>query len=89
MILEYRIPHGFTGFCAFRQLSHHIKKLRAAVHLVMIFSLEQIVGAYMEVTCHGNDQVDRLILSILVDTFISKISLPMQPVPKIGSISVA
>ena len=58
MILEYRIPHGFTGFCAFRQLSHHIKKLRAAVHLVMIFSLEQIVGAYMEVTCHGNDQVD-------------------------------
>lgn len=45
MILEYRIPHGFTGFCAFRQLSHHIKKLRAAVHLVMIFSLEQIVGA--------------------------------------------
>ena len=32
---------------------------------------------------------DVLILSILVDTFISKISLPMQPVPEIGSISVA
>ena len=31
----------------------------------------------------------KLILSILVDTFISKISLPMQPVPEIGSISVA
>ena len=30
-----------------------------------------------------------VILSILVDTFISKISLPMQPVPEIGSISVA
>ena len=30
-----------------------------------------------------------LILSILVDTFISKISLPMQPVPEIGSISGA
>ena len=27
-----------------------------------------------------------LILSILVDTFISKISLPMQPVPAIDSI---
>ena len=27
-----------------------------------------------------------MILSILVDTFISKISLPMQPVPEIGSI---
>ena len=32
---------------------------------------------------------DILILSILVDTFISKISLPMQPVPEIGSISGA
>ena len=33
--------------------------------------------------------LNELILSILVDTFISKISLPMQPVPEIGSISVA
>ena len=32
---------------------------------------------------------ERLILSILVDTFISKISLPMQPVPEIRSISGA
>ena len=32
---------------------------------------------------------DNVILSILVDTFISKISLPMQPVPEIGSISGA
>ena len=31
----------------------------------------------------------KVILSILVDTFISKISLPMQPVPEIGSISGA
>ena len=30
-----------------------------------------------------------VILSILVDTFISKISLPMQPVPEIRSISGA
>lgn len=29
------------------------------------------------------------ILSILVDTFISKISFPMQPGPEIGSISDA
>lgn len=35
------------------------------------------------------DGLKTLILSILVDTFISKISLPMQPVPEIGSISVA
>ena len=30
-----------------------------------------------------------MMLSILVDTFISKISLPMQPDPEIGSISDA
>ena len=32
---------------------------------------------------------DQMILSILVDTFISKISFPMQPGPEIGSISDA
>ena len=34
-------------------------------------------------------ETDNLILSILVDTFISKISLTMQPGPKIDSISGA
>lgn len=33
--------------------------------------------------------MENMILSILVDTFTSKISLPMQPVPQIGSISVS
>ena len=37
----------------------------------------------------GLDGKDYLILSILVDTFISKISLTMQPGPKIDSISGA
>lgn len=32
---------------------------------------------------------EEVILSILVDTFISKISFPMQPGPEIGSISDA
>ena len=35
------------------------------------------------------EEILRLILSILVDTFISKISFPMQPGPEIGSISDA
>ena len=35
------------------------------------------------------EQMDAVILSILVDTFISKISLTMQPGPKIDSISGA
>ena len=32
---------------------------------------------------------EKLKLSILVDTFISKISLPVQPDPEIGNISAA
>lgn len=36
-----------------------------------------------------NNKSFGLILSILVDTFISKISFPMQPGPEIGSISDA
>ena len=36
-----------------------------------------------------DDDDEDLILSILVDTFISKISFPMQPGPEIGSISDA
>ncbi len=51
------------------------KKLTAAIHRE-----KQLQSELKRLT---------LILSILVDTFISKISLPMQPVPKIGSISVA
>ena len=35
------------------------------------------------------DVISEMILSILVDTFISKISLTMQPGPKIDSISGA
>lgn len=42
-------------------------------------------GAYFNIS----DPVECVILSILVDTFISKISFPMQPGPEIGSISDA
>jgi predicted TPR repeat methyltransferase len=40
-----------------------------------------------DITCL--DLTEAMILSILVDTFISKISFPMQPGPEIGSISDA
>ena len=42
---------------------------------------------YVAMVMH--DQSNDMILSILVDTFISKISFPMQPGPEIGSISDA
>ena len=45
------------------------------------FSLRRLAAALLP----NND----MILSILVDTFISKISFPMQPGPEIGSISDA
>ena len=54
-LLFRALPLDLQAFCDFRQLSHHIQKLRAAVHLVMIFPHEQIVGAHMEVAGHGND----------------------------------
>ena len=47
---------------------------------------KKLVAFVLSIIAKG---VDPMILSILVDTFISKISLPMQPVPEIGSISVA
>ena len=52
--------------------------------LSMIFYNAQVSTAKVVCLVSGG-----LVLSILVDTFISKISLPMQPVPEIGSISVA
>ena len=45
----------------------------------------QSSGMRVDDWCEANG----VILSIMVDTFISKISLPMQQVPEIGSISVA
>lgn len=41
------------------------------------------IDSLCDIVCFG------MILSILVDTFISKISFPMQPGPEIGSISDA
>ena len=48
-------PLDLQAFCDFRQLSHYIQKLRAAVHFVMILPHKKIVGAYMEIAGHGND----------------------------------
>jgi hypothetical protein len=50
---------------------------------------KRAVKYYEEKGLLSVDKDNNVILSILVDTFISKISLPMQPVPEIGSISVA
>ena len=48
-----------------------------------------IVGLIGENGAGKSTTINAMILSILVDTFISKISLTMQPGPKIDSISGA
>ena len=63
-----------------------------------IFSLSEVQRAVRHMAITHTNQANRekelkadgtMILSILVDTFISKISLTMQPGPKIDSISGA
>lgn len=56
---------------------------RATKDVDIVLIVESITAEF------GKAFGEYMILSILVDTFISKISLPMQPVPEIGSISVA
>ena len=48
-----------------------------------------VANALKRKTKQFNTEPEVMILSILVDTFISKISFPMQPGPEIGSISDA
>ena len=54
----------------------------------LAYEINEIVVSY-ESRLSTVRQTEEMILSILVDTFISKISFPMQPGPEIGSISDA
>ena len=60
-----------------------VEKLREAAHCIYKIKDFQLMKQW----CVDKDI--NVILSILVDTFISKISFPMQPGPEIGSISDA
>ena len=70
-------------------------RMESMVDLEAVRNIKDQLAVTMNGTVKGTMQNymtvlrEDLILSILVDTFISKISLPMQPVPEIGSISVA
>ena len=68
------------------EVSYVLDKSRLSIRFLPPYSEERKKKASEYAKQNG---FNSLILSILVDTFISKISLPMQPVPKIGSISVA
>lgn len=52
------------------------------------FTFFKLPKCLIDDACFWGLSID-VILSILVDTFISKISFPMQPGPEIGSISDA
>ena len=63
-------------------------------HIETMMNMERIHNEWIRIhgkdfTAEDVDKVYEVILSILVDTFISKISLTMQPGPKIDSISGA
>ena len=57
--------------------------------LELFIQLVTMFGVSVDEYIFPDNEVKRMILSILVDTFISKISFPMQPGPEIGSISDA
>ena len=87
------------------EIKHTASDIHSLVELINSVEGESRIamehtGRYYEVLAHQlsqanlfvsaiNPKLIKVILSILVDTFISKISLPMQPVPEIRSISGA
>ncbi len=85
-ILEWAIRSVFNceqAFCKF--LSANDAGATGAHQAGILISLKASTMLFRENLQNENI----LILSILVDTFISKISFPMQPGPEIGSISDA
>ncbi|SCH58133.1 Uncharacterised protein [uncultured Clostridium sp.] len=88
----YKILHS-----SMNSLTTAVSKIKEAEELYSLESrifLESTGIYHYPLFCYLRDKgfncsVINLILSILVDTFISKISLPMQPVPEIRSISGA
>ena len=81
---------SITGRPEFQRMLQDVSEERDGVAFILVFKLSRfgrnaadVLNSLQFIQDYG------VILSILVDTFISKISLPMQPVPEIGSISVA
>ena len=76
------LPLCVVLFQAFRQgVNAYLEAVQDEYTVkALLLTLEATVAAVV---------LNTVILSILVDTFISKISLPMQTVPEIGSISGA
>ena len=85
------IPNGnetvdrfFTDMGVLVDIAYHEKIESNTAYLIKGAEIDAVVRP---VFSFGDRNI--MILSILVDTFISKISFPMQPGPEIGSISDA
>ena len=63
----------------------YVRRQKKYIHGISANSLNEAIREKLK----GIPGIEGVILSILVDTFISKISFPMQPGPEIGSISDA
>ena len=76
--LEYLLDYDVA-----KTLSHNGTLIRKIISPLLRFAVPITLRTKLKILRKG------MILSILVDTFISKISFPMQPGPEIGSISDA
>ena len=91
---EYRQPEAFRGLEDFShiwvlwQFSKSQKKTIASTVTPPRLGGKVRMGVFATRSPFRPNDIG-MILSILVDTFISKISFPMQPGPEIGSISDA
>ena len=74
-------------------MNKSISRIIGVIMLIVAFVFIMFALNHPEKSFPWNNTITWLlygvILSILVDTFISKISFPMQPGPEIGSISDA
>lgn len=68
------------------QMSLRTKIRQGYIVMIILFFFIFVLVVGLEIRNYSGKI---MILSILVDTFISKISFPMQPGPEIGSISDA
>lgn len=89
-IKEFREQRGLTQ----EQLGELVGASRQAINAIETEKFEPSIWLAYDISkvfeCAIEDVfLFDVILSILVDTFISKISFPMQPGPEIGSISDA
>ena len=65
-------------------IGHNIQRLRRNANMTQdqVVAHLQLMGIEISKSTYAKLETNRMILSILVDTFFSRISLSMPPIPK-------